>query len=148
MHQLLGIVVPIRDDITKQQAIDRADAYADSIVETYVEFDYHQSYEETVEHWKAEANIFRTDTVAGKRTLGEIKEAWKKTHIEMLRKTRESLKKTDDKILSEWTTLCDIRSIGSYMESPLFGEDFGYISDLNVFDRLEPSWVVFLDFHF
>ena len=148
MHTLIGIVVPIEGNPTEKAAIEGAEAYAESVVDYFGALDSFTSHKDTVQHWKSDAKIFRTDTEAGRLRLDEIKKKWKGIHVKLLKRARELLTKTDDAILTESMTICDIQRIGHYLESPLFGEEIGYISNLNVFDHIEPSWVVFLDFHY
>ena len=147
MHQLLGIAVTIEDGPTEEEAIHLAENFADSIIEERHWWDYHEDHKETVQHWKENAKTFRTDTEDGRRRLNEIKEAWKAFTKEQIKTVREVLKKEDDEILNDWHALWQIGRVGHKSESTLWGAEFGYIDSLKDFDTIEPSWIVFLDFH-
>ena len=147
MHQLLGIVVPIKDNPTEKDAIESAESYAEDVVDQCSSYDYSQSHEETMKAWESDAKPFRTDTEAGKGRLGEIKEQWKGQQVKLMREVKELLEQPEDKFLNDWLSIYRTQRIGSKQESPLWGADFEYIDSLKSFDSIGQSWVVFLDFH-
>ena len=148
MHQLIGIAVRIKDNPTEKEAVERADAYADDVLEQHRSFDYHKDNAETVHGWGSDAKTFRTDTDAGMRRLDEIKEEWKERQAKLLNEARSVLlENTDDNILDDNRMIWKIGRVGHHMESPLFGPDFSYIDETSSFKYAEKSWVVFFDFH-
>ena len=147
MHQLLGIAVPIEDNPTEEEAICIAENFADTIIEERHWWDCHEDHKETVEEWKDDAKTFRTDTEDGRRRLNEIKDVWKAIVKEQIKTVRDVLEKEDDEIINDWNALWKISRVRHKSESPLWGEEFGYIDSLKGFDAIKPSWIIFLDFH-
>ena len=144
MHYLKGIVVPLAECKTKKEAIVSAESYAEDQCDTF--WDYYQTAKETKDSWDLKDSVIRSDTEKGRFWLKNEKAFWLKQQNEYLNRARKILnEKTNDELVEDWFERYKL-SERAGPDSPIWGSGIGYVDVPKDFD-MEPSWIVFIDFH-